>query len=94
MATNIDNLDREELLKHIEKIEERMKYYVSEVRQNLGISMEREEADRETYFYLRRARYAFKQAMRLDEEKEEAENRLDSLGFGIDTKKSEENFEE
>lgn len=93
MASKIENMDREELLKHIEKIEEKIKYYVLEVRQNLTISMEREEADRMTYFFLRRARYAFKQAMRLDEEKEEAENHLCSLGFGIDTKKSEENFE-
>lgn len=91
---NIGNMNKEELLKHIEKIDEKMEYYVCEFRQYFMKTTEGEKVDRTTYFYLRKARYAFKQAMRLDEEKEEAESRLWALGFEIDTKKREENFEE
>lgn len=91
---NIENMDRKALLKHIEKIDERIKYYIVEFRQCFMKTTEGEEVTRTHYFYLRKARYAFKQAMRLDEEKEEAENRLCSLGFGIKTKKREEEFEE
>lgn len=94
MMNNIENMDRKELLKHIEKIDERMEYYILEFRRYFMKTTEGEEVTRATYFYLRKARYAFKQAMRLDEEKEEAENRLCGLGFGMVTKKKEEKFEE
>lgn len=94
MTNNIENMDRKELLQLIEKIDKKIKYYIVEFRQCFMKTTEGEKVTRLTHFYLRKARYAFKQAMRLDEEKEEAEHRLCSLGFGIRTKKMEENFEE
>lgn len=86
-------MDRKKLLQHIEEIDEKIKYYIIEFRQYFMRTTEGDEVTRATHFYLRKARYAFKQAMRLDEEKEEAENHLCSLSFGINTKKSGENFE-
>jgi len=89
----IQSMDRKELLQHIEHIDDKIKYYITQFRQYFLKVQEGEEVTRTHYHYLRKARYAFKQAMRLDEKKEEAENRLSSLGFAINTKKSEENFE-
>lgn len=87
-------MDRKELLQHIKKIDDKIKYYIVQFRQYFMEITEGEEITKGHYYFLRKARYVFKQAMRLDEEKEEAENRLCSLGFAINTKKREEDFEE